>query len=73
KDKQTLTINGKQVLLLSEHSLLYENLKKKYPERNLDSIILTNNNDNSNNTDNQSSVSPAATNESIINQNISNI
>jgi hypothetical protein len=37
KDKQILTTNGKQMLLLPEHKLLYENLKRKYPEMNLNS------------------------------------
>ena len=36
KNKQSLTTNGKQILLLPEHQHLYENLKRKYPERNLD-------------------------------------
>ena len=38
KDKQILTTNGKQILLLPEHKLLYENLKRKYPERNLNGM-----------------------------------
>jgi hypothetical protein len=38
KDKQILTTNGKQILLLPEHKLLYENLKQKYPERNLNGM-----------------------------------
>ncbi|CAF3683536.1 unnamed protein product [Rotaria sp. Silwood1] len=36
KDKQVLTANGKQMLLLPEHKLLYEHLKRKYPDRNFD-------------------------------------
>jgi len=35
KDKQILTTNGKQILFLPEHKFLYENLKQKYPERDL--------------------------------------
>ncbi|CAF1472691.1 unnamed protein product, partial [Rotaria sp. Silwood1] len=46
KQKQVLTMNGKQVLMLPEHQLLYENLKRKYPERNLDDIHASNNIDN---------------------------
>ena len=38
KRKQVLTMIGKQILKLLEHQLLYENLKQKYPERNLDSM-----------------------------------
>jgi hypothetical protein len=37
KDKQILTTNGTQMLLLPEHKLLLEILIKKYPERNLNS------------------------------------
>jgi hypothetical protein len=38
KDKQILTTNGKEVLMLPEHKFLYEKLKDKYPERQLDSM-----------------------------------
>ena len=37
KDKQILTITCKQILMLPEHKRLYENLKEKYPELNLNS------------------------------------
>ncbi|CAF4099147.1 unnamed protein product [Rotaria sordida] len=42
KQKQVLTVIGKQILTLPEHQLLYENLKRKYPERNLDSSYASN-------------------------------
>ena len=35
KNKQLLTITCKQILMLPEHKPLYENLKQKYPELNL--------------------------------------
>ncbi|CAF3050445.1 unnamed protein product, partial [Rotaria sp. Silwood2] len=35
KDKQVLTKNGLEMLLLPEHKLLYEKLKGKYLTRNL--------------------------------------
>ena len=38
KRKQVLTMIGKQILKLPEHQLLYENLKRRYPERNLASM-----------------------------------
>ncbi len=38
KEKQILTTIGKHMLLLNEHKVLYENLKTKYPERNLGTI-----------------------------------
>jgi len=38
KDKQILTANAIQMLLLPEHKLLYESLKQKYPDRKLDSM-----------------------------------
>lgn len=37
KDKQVLTSNGIQMLLLPEHKLLYETLQRKYPNLNLNS------------------------------------
>ncbi|CAF4451165.1 unnamed protein product, partial [Rotaria sp. Silwood2] len=39
KDKQILTTNGIQMLLLPEHKQLYENLKKNYPNHNFDMYI----------------------------------
>ncbi|CAF3548944.1 unnamed protein product [Rotaria sp. Silwood2] len=39
KDKQILTTNGIQMLLIPEHKKLYENLKKNYPNHNFDMYI----------------------------------
>ncbi|CAF4680863.1 unnamed protein product, partial [Rotaria sp. Silwood2] len=36
KDKQILTNTAKQILMLPEHKFLYEKLKEKYPERQLE-------------------------------------
>lgn len=41
KDKHVLTNIGMEMLILPEHKLLYENLKKKYPNRNLDRMCST--------------------------------
>ncbi len=38
KDKQILTITGKQVLLLPEHKFLCEKLKEQYPDRHIDGM-----------------------------------
>ncbi|CAF2876653.1 unnamed protein product, partial [Rotaria sp. Silwood2] len=48
KEKHVLTMIGKQILMLPEHRLLYENLKQKYPERihgsnDIDNISVANN------------------------------
>lgn len=37
KEKQILTSNGIQMLLLPEHKLLYEHVQRKYPSRNFGS------------------------------------
>ncbi|CAF4134544.1 unnamed protein product [Rotaria sordida] len=52
KDKQILTTNGIEMLLLPEHKLLHENLKKNYPDRNFDITATSNNINNSNNRSN---------------------
>ncbi|CAF3129255.1 unnamed protein product [Rotaria sp. Silwood2] len=38
KDKQILTNTAKQILMLPEHKFLYEKLKEKYPERQLEGM-----------------------------------
>jgi hypothetical protein len=39
KDKQILTSIGKEMLSLPEHELLLDYLKKKYPQRNFESML----------------------------------
>ena len=38
KEKQILTMNGIQMLMLPEHKFLCENLKRKYPNLNLNGM-----------------------------------
>ncbi|CAF1677681.1 unnamed protein product [Rotaria magnacalcarata] len=52
KDKQILTTAGKQILMLPEHNILYQHLKLKYPNRNLDIHLISNHIDNLQNTNN---------------------
>lgn len=40
KEKQILTKAGIEVLMLPEHYQIYEYLKTKYPERNLESMYI---------------------------------
>ncbi|CAF3978277.1 unnamed protein product, partial [Rotaria sordida] len=56
KDKQILTTNGIEMLLLPEHKLLHENLKKNYPDRNFDITATSNNINNSNNRNNSNAI-----------------
>ncbi|CAF4611378.1 unnamed protein product [Rotaria sp. Silwood2] len=53
KDKQVLTKNGLEMLLLPEHKLLYEKLKGKYLTRNLHTTIMSNDINDSNNSNNR--------------------
>lgn len=38
KDKQVLTSRGKEILILPEHKLLYEKLKEKYSQHQIQSM-----------------------------------
>ncbi|CAF3450604.1 unnamed protein product [Rotaria socialis] len=70
KDKQILTNIAKQILKLPEHKFLYEKLKEKYPERQLENNITINSNDKLNNPDNNFVSNQITTDQPTNNQKI---
>ncbi|CAF4053549.1 unnamed protein product [Rotaria magnacalcarata] len=66
KDKQILTTAGKQILMLPEHNILYQHLKSKYPNLNLDIHLISNHIDNLQNTNNDLLSTETTHNQNIV-------